>query len=347
VKIGEYYSIPNGIRVREIEDLKPGKGECTVRVKASGVCSTDVKMAKRGHNLLDLYGLPFIGGHEFSGEVAEIGPGTKMVKPGDNVVVSWINPCLECFYCKKGLTQFCLNIKDTLIQPAGFSEMVLIPSYHIETRLFPFSKKTPFETAAMTEPVACALNGIQIADITIGDTVVILGAGFMGMLLLQLALLRGASEVVVIDSVEKRLQKAHELGATKSINFKKEKAVEAVMDYTKGYGADVVIEATGNIEGYRQAVLYGRIGSTVLYFGGLPKNLSLDIDPNIIHYRQIAVKGSYSYTIKTFQGALNLLENGKIETEKLISHRYTLDQLKDAIEKSSQTDSLKVMINME
>jgi len=119
------------------------------------------------------------------------------------------------------------------------------------------------------------------------------------------------------------------------------------MDYTKGYGADVVIEATGNIEGYRQAVLYGRIGSTVLYFGGLPKNLSLDIDPNIIHYRQIAVKGSYSYTIKTFQGALNLLENGKIETEKLISHRYTLDQLKDAIEKSSQTDSLKVMINME
>jgi L-iditol 2-dehydrogenase len=347
LKIGELYKIPFGIRVRDTEVLIPGPGEFVVDVKASGVCSSDVKMAKRGHPLLDMYGLPFIGGHEFSGEVTEITDGVECAQIGDRVVVSWINPCFECFYCKKGLTQFCLRMKDTLIQPAGFSEQVKIPAYLQETRVFPFSATTQFEIAAMTEPVACALNGINQTGMELSDTVVILGAGFMGLLLLQLAKLRGAAQIIVIDNNDKRLGLAENLGAEKCINFTRTDPVSAVMDFTGGFGADLVIEATGVIDAYRQAVLYGRKGSRVLYFGGLPKDLSLDIDPNIIHYRQISLLGSYSYTIETFANALKLLEHGKIDVVNLITHRFPLDQLKEAIEKSAEPDSLKVMITYE
>jgi len=111
--------------------------------------------------------------------------------------------------------------------------------------------------------------------------------------------------------------------------------------------ADVVIEATGVIEAYRQAVRLGRKGSTVLYFGGLPQNLSLDIDPNLIHYSQITLKGSYSYTTATFRDALRLIEAGRIEVKKLITHRYPLERLKEAIQRAGEKDSLKVMIDLE
>ena len=344
MKVGELYQIPFGIRVRDIEEPKPGKGEFTVSVQASGVCSSDVKMAKRGHPILDLYGLPFIGGHEFSGVVSELGEGVDFVKAGDRVVVSWINPCLECYYCKLGLFQFCLNAKDTLIQPAGFSEKVKIPSFHQETRVYPFSSGTSFEAAALTEPVACALNGVHNAGLKIADTVVVLGAGFMGLLLLQLAKLQGAARIIVVDSLRTRLGMAAELGAADILNFEESEPIEGVLDLTNGLGADVVIEATGSIEAYRQAVHMGRKGSTVLYFGGLSQDLRLDIDPNIIHYRQVALKGSYSYTTQTFRDALKLIELRKINVEKLITHRYTLDHLKEAIHKAGERDSLKVMI---
>jgi L-iditol 2-dehydrogenase len=347
MKIGELYEIPFGIRVRDVEEPAAGNGEFTVSVKASGICASDVKMAKRGHPIIDLFGLPFTGGHEFAGEVAEVGDGVRFVKPGDRVVVSWITPCLECQYCKLGLFQFCRNTKDTLIQPAGFAETVTIPPYHQETRVFHFSPSLSYEAAAMTEPVACALNGVDNAGIRIADTVVILGAGFMGLLLLQLSRLKGAAKVIVVDSVEYRLSLAAELGASYTVDFGQVSAIEKVLALTDGMGADVVIEATGVIEGYRQAVRMGRKGSTVLYFGGLPQNLTLDIDPNIIHYNQVTLKGSYSYTTETFRDALKLIEAGRIEVRKLVTHHYPLEQLKAAIVKAAEKDALKVMIDFE
>jgi L-iditol 2-dehydrogenase len=347
VKVGELYQIPFGIRVRDVEELKPGKGEFTVSVKASGVCSSDVKMAKRGHPILDLYGLPFVGGHEFSGVVSELGEGVDFVRAGDRVVVSWISPCLECRYCKLGLFQFCLKAKDTLIQPAGFSEKVKIPPYHQETRVYPFSGGTSFEAAALTEPVACALNGVQNAGVGMADTVVVLGAGFMGLLLLQLAKLRGAARIIVVDSLRTRLGAAIELGASDILDIAEGDPIEGVLDLTNGFGADVVIEATGSIEAYRQAVHMGRKGSTVLYFGGLPQDLRLDIDPNIIHYRQVSLKGSYSYTTQTFRDALKLIELRKLTVEKLVTHRFPLERLEDAVRKAGEKDSLKVMIHFD
>jgi L-iditol 2-dehydrogenase len=346
MKIGELYEIPLGIRVRDVEEPVVGKGEFKVRVRASGVCASDVKMATRGHPIIDLYGLPFIGGHEFAGEVEEVDQEVRFVQPGDRVVVSWINPCLECRYCKLGLFQFCQNAKDALIQPAGFAEAVKIPSYHQETRIYHFAPTLSYEAAAMTEPVACALNGVNNAGIRPADTVVILGAGFMGLLLLQLSRLKGAAKVIVVDSVEDRLKLAATLGASHTVDFGRVAPIEEVRALTDGMGADVVIEATGVIEAYRQAVRMGRKGSTVLYFGGLPQNLTLDIDPNIIHYDQVSLKGSYSYTIETFRDALKLIEAGRVDVLTLITHRYRLEQLKEAILKAGEKDSLKVMIDL-
>ena len=347
MKVGELYGIPFDYRIKEIEDLKPEEGELIVKVKSSGICSSDVKMAKRGHPILDLYGLPFIGGHEFSGEVIELGENVQDVKIGNKVVVSWITPCLECYYCKLGLFQFCLEAKDTLIQPAGFSEKVKIPKKLQKTRIFKFSDRITYEQAAMTEPVACALNGINNAGVKIADTVVILGMGFMGLLLLQLAKLAGAANIIAVDAVKKRLNIAKELGANYVINFKEEDTEKAVMHLTENFGADVVIEAVGHISAYRQAVMLGRKGSTVLYFGGLASGLMLDIDPNIIHYKQLTVKGSYSYTTNTFKDALKLIETGRVELSKLITDRYKLDDLKEAVKRASGSDSLKVMLNFD
>lgn len=347
MKVGELYAIPFKYRIKEIEDLKPEEGELIVKVKSSGICSSDVKMAKRGHPILDLYGLPFIGGHEFSGEVIELGKNVGDARIGDRVVVSWITPCLECYYCKLGLFQFCLEAKDTLIQPAGFSEKVKVPKKLQKTRIFKFSDRITYEQAAMTEPVACALNGINNAGVKIADTVVILGMGFMGLLLLQLAKLAGAANIIAVDAVKKRLNIAKELGANYVINFKEEDTEKSVMHLTENFGADVVIEAVGHISAYRQAVMLGRKGSTVLYFGGLPSGLMFNIDPNIIHYKQLTVKGSYSYTTNTFKNALKLIETGRIEVSKLITDRYKLDDLKEAVERSSESDSIKVMLNFD
>jgi L-iditol 2-dehydrogenase len=116
---------------------------------------------------------------------------------------------------------------------------------------------------------------------------------------------------------------------------------------TGGLGADVVIEATGNIDAYRQAVELGRKGSTVLYFGGLAAGVKLDIDTNVIHYRQVTLKGSYSYTPETFRKALSIIESGRLKVGKLITHRYPLSELKEAYQKASEPDSLKVMISFD
>jgi L-iditol 2-dehydrogenase len=345
--VGELYEVPWGIRVRETEELQAGEGEFIVEVKASGICTSDVKMARRGHPMLEAYGLPFIGGHEFAGEVIKLGAGVSGFSPGDRVVVSWINPCLECEYCKRGLFQFCVNTKDTLIQPAGFSEQVRVPAEHQKTRVYKFSDALDFELAALTEPMACALNGIENAGVKVGDTVVVMGAGFMGLLLVQLAQLSGAVRVVVVDGIPYRLELARELGATETINFRQTDVVSRVSELTGGLGADVVIEATGNIDAYRQAVELGRKGSTVLYFGGLAAGVKLDIDTNVIHYRQVTLKGSYSYTPETFRKALSIIESGRLKVGKLITHRYPLSELKEAYQKASEPDSLKVMISFD
>ena len=237
--------------------------------------------------------------------------------------------------------------EDSLIQPAGFAEAVKIPAYHSQTRVFPFLASLSYEAAAMTEPVACALNGVNKPGISPAHTVVILGHGFMGLLLLQLSRLKGAARVIVVDSVEPRLKLAAGLGASSTVDFSKVPAIETVLELTDGLGADVVIEATGAIEAYRQAVRMGRKGSTVLYFGGLPQNLSLDIDPNIIHYRQVTLKGSYSYTTETFRDALKLIEAGRLEVLALITHRFPLEQLKEAVLTAARKDSLKVMLHLE
>jgi len=346
MKIGELYDIPFGYRIKEIDRLTANDGELVVEVKSSGICSSDVKMAKRGHPILDMYGMPFVGGHEFAGKVKELGSNVEDINVGDRVVVSWITPCLECYYCKLGLFQFCENAKDTLIQPAGFSEEVKIPKEHQKTRIYRFSKDLEYEKAALTEPVACALNGIRNTDIKIGDTVVILGMGFMGLLILQLSYLAGAARVIAVDSVPERLNIAKNLGAKEIINFKKKNTIKSIKELTNGHGADIVIEATGHISAYKQAVELGRKGSTILYFGGLPNNQKLDIDPNIIHYKQLSVKGSYSYTTQTFRDGLKLIEEEKIELSSLITDHYKLDDLKEAVMKASEKDSLKVMLDI-
>lgn len=348
MKIGELYKIPFGYRIKEIDNLKANDGEIIVRVKKSGICSSDVKMAKRGHPILEIFGMPFVGGHEFAGEVIEIGgENANFIKIGDRVVVSWMTPCLECYYCKLGLFQFCENAKDSLIQPAGFSEEVRIPINHQLTRIFKFAENISYEEAALTEPVACALNGINNADIKIGNTVVILGMGFMGLLLLQLSYLAGAAKVIAVDSVAKRLDLAQKLGAKEIINFEERDTKESINELTSNHGADIVIEATGNISAYRQAVELGRKGSTVLYFGGLPSNQSLNIDPNIIHYRQLSIKGSYSYTTRTFIDGLKLIEEEKIELSSLITDHFKLENLKEAVIKADNKDSLKVMLDID
>ena len=290
---------------------------------------------------------PLSEGTRFAGEVIKLGAGVSGFSPGDRVVVSWINPCLECEYCKRGLFQFCVNTKDTLIQPAGFSEQVRVPAEHQKTRVYKFSDALDFELAALTEPMACALNGIENAGVKVGDTVVVMGAGFMGLLLVQLAQLSGAVRVVVVDGIPYRLELARELGATETINFRQTDVVSRVSELTGGLGADVVIEATGNIDAYRQAVELGRKGSTVLYFGGLAAGVKLDIDTNVIHYRQVTLKGSYSYTPETFRKALSIIESGRLKVGKLITHRYPLSELKEAYQKASEPDSLKVMISFD
>lgn len=314
------------IRIMEVPIPAPGPGEVLVRNKISTTCGTDVKNFKRGYPLLKP---PHPYGHEFSGVVAAVGAGVTHVKEGDRVACHNTAPCNHCYYCKHGQPSMCESL--TFCR-GSYAEYVKVPAPVAAQNMFVIPDTLSHKTASLMEPFSCAVYGIENCPISLGDFVVVNGAGPIGLMFARLAVLRGA-KVLVTDMVAGRLETAERLGVWKTLNLTGvEDTVDAVRALTDGArGADIVSEATGLIQVWETSVRMTRKGGFVLLFGGTRSGSVLHVDATLLHYSQITVKGVFHTTPVHVAAALELLKLGVISAEDFIQHEYPLDDLETAI----------------
>ncbi len=274
--------------------------------------------------------------------MAEVGEGVPWLRKGMRVRAGNSAPCLRCKMCEKGNYNLCENM---MWLWGAYAEYIKIPSHMVTLNMQEIPSNLSYEEAAITEPLACVLHGIEEAQVKLGDTVAIIGAGPIGLLHLLTAKKIGAEKVIISDLVDERLRVAQQLGAEETVNAKQEEPVEKVRRLTGGYGADVVIEAIGLPATWEQALRMVRKGGTVLEFGGCPPGTEIRVRTELLHYGEVTVLGTFHTTPAHFKKALNLIASGTIRVKPLITRKIKLDKIKDAFEilTTSKSD-LKIAI---
>jgi L-iditol 2-dehydrogenase len=329
------------LRVETIDKPKVGPGEALVKVKAATTCGTDIKIFQRGY-VSGVIQYPTVFGHEWAGDVAEVGEGVSWLRKGMRVRAGNSAPCLRCKMCGKGNYNLCENM---MWLWGAYAEYVKVPSRMVMLNMQEIPPHLSYEEAAITEPLACVLHGIEEAQVKLGDTVAIIGAGPVGLLHLLTAKKMGAEKVIICDLVDERLQVAQQLGAEETVNAKQEEPVEKVRRLTEGYGADVVIEAIGLPATWKQALGMVRKGGTVLEFGGCPPGTEIKVRTELLHYGEVTLLGTFHATPAHFKKALSLIASGAIGVKPLVTRRMKLDEIKGAFEILTRSKSdLKIGI---
>lgn len=326
---------PGRMEVREVPAPKPGLGEVLLKVAACGVCGTDAHVFK-GEFLAKF---PIIPGHEFSGEVVEVGEGVEEFKPGDKVAVDPNIACWRCDYCRVGKRHLCKNWTAIgLHRPGGYAEFCAVPAEQV----VPLLPEMPLEHAALAEPVACCLHGVDLAEIKAGDTVVIMGMGTIGLITLQLVRRRGASRILAFEPWEGKRKLALELGADWAEDPLSADPKEVVREKL-GDGADVVIECAGKEKSVEVVLDLVKPGGLVLLFGVLPLDFSIPLRPFWVYKNEVTIKGSFVNPF-TESRAVALLSSGVVKAEPLISHRMPLWELGRALEMLGASEVRRILI---
>ena len=335
---------PKDLRIEEVEMPTAGVGEVVVKVKATGVCPTDLRKYMGASEVRE----PIILGHEFSGNIYDVGEGVLGLRKGDRVTVNPFLYCFGCRYCRLGRFNLCSNL-GALGGAAelgrrlngSFAEYVKVPAESV----YVVGPEVPYEEAALTEPLASCLNGILMCNMKPGDTVVIIGAGPIGLMHLQLARLFGASKVVISDPLKHRRAKALELGADYAIDPETEEPVTRVRDLSGGMGADVVVVATGGrVEATctEQGLRMVSKGGVVNIFTGTWPSTHVKLDPNLVHYGEVTLLGSHLFTPAIFSRAVKLVSSGRLRLGRIVSNILPLDEIVKAFNIALDKQAFKV-----
>jgi L-iditol 2-dehydrogenase len=343
VKVARLYA-PGDLRVEDLPVPEAGPGDLVIRVHTCSTCGTDAKIFRFGHHHISL---PRVLGHEVAGEITAVGPGVSDWSEGDRVQIIAAIPDGVCFFCRRGQHTVCEDLESIGYQyDGGFAEFMRVPAKVLAVDgVNAVPEHVPFEEASLTEPLACVLNGQELAQVGEGDVVVILGAGPIGCLHVRLARARGASTVVLVDVNQGRLDLASRAEPDVSIDSTKDDPIDAVRKMTDGRGADVVITATGVGQAQEQALEMAAPRGRISLFGGLPKdNSMIRFDSNLVHYGELSVFGAYGSAPRHNREALSLIADGKVRVDDLITHRMPLADVHRAIETVISGDGLKVVI---
>lgn len=325
MKAAVYYGI-NDFRVEDLPVPEIGVYEALVRVKACGICGTDVNKAV--HQTVEP---PIVLGHEVAGEVVDVGEKVTKFKKGDRVVVPHHTPCFACFYCHHGHPTLCDQYTKTNIDPGGFSQYIRVPQPNVERAMLLIGD-TDYEEAAFVEPVACCIHGWEKLKVLPGDTVLIVGGGPIGLIHLALAQQFNAGDVYVADIKKERLKSAEHMGGI---------PVDVTTDTVT---ADIVIVAAGNAKAYELALHSVKKGGQISFFAECPDSTSISLYPSVVYSKELTLSGSYSSTPFGHWKALNLIQKD-LDVTQLITHRFGLEDLGKAIEMASKAeDCLKIMI---
>ncbi len=327
---------PGDLRLEDVEPGTPGPGEVAVEIKAAATCGTDLKSYRRGHPTL-FPTLPARFGHEFAGVVTDVGEGVTKFKPGQRVVAANTCPCGSCWACTIGRESLCENLQ---YLNGAFAEQIVIPAAIVARNTYEIPETLAFEAAAPLEPLSTVVHGMAESGITMGDTVVVNGAGPIGQMYIRLAQLRGAS-VIAADMSPGRLAQAKAAGAVEIVDLSgietvAEKA-EAIRKATPhGRGADVAIEAVGLPEVWEQTVQCLRPGGTAVLFGGPKAGSTFNVDAVAMHYLEYKLIGVYHHAPRYVQTAVHLLSTGKFDGMTLCTEVRPLEALVDSLEDMSR-----------
>lgn len=324
--------------VADLPTPHAGPGELVLRNQVCGVCGTDVHIYHGEPGSADV-NPPVVLGHEYSGEVVEVGEGVTAFAVGDHVTVDPNIYCGHCAYCQNGKKQLCPSMEAIgVTRDGGFAQYSLIPA----AQAFKLEPTVPWEAAAMAEPLACCLHGIDLAGIQVGDKVCVVGGGAIGLLMVQLAKLSGASQIVLSEPNEKRRQVGLQLGANAALDPTRPDAQEAFAQVLGG-GANVVIECVGNVPAVKSAFQFAGKGATVLLFSVPKVDATFDLPLFDVYKKELTIKGSF-VNPDTHARAVALINSGKVDFDPIITHRFTLDQLPEAIAMQMSDASIKVVV---
>ncbi|HEY7417472.1 MAG TPA: zinc-binding dehydrogenase, partial [Ktedonobacteraceae bacterium] len=283
-------------------------------------------------------------GHEVSGRVAATGSGVTHYREGDAVVVANSAPCFQCFYCRRGQYSLC---EDLLLLNGAYAEYLLVPERIVRHSLYRLPAGTTYIAAALTEPLACALHGVDASEIAQGDTVAIMGAGSLGLLLAAVAELRGA-RVILMGRGSERLALGKRFGADTVIDVSSmslQEQCDAVREQTEGKrGTDVVIEAVGTPETWELAVQMTRPGGLVNFFGGCPSGTRITLETRPLHYSELTIKGVFHHTPAYFAQALELINGHQVDVEALITEQVPLSELLIVLDRLCHKQGIKYAI---
>ncbi len=335
-----------GARDARIEQVRlPAlqQGEVRVKIEAALTCGTDVKVFRRGEHAR-MIRPPALFGHEWAGTIEETGPDTPGWKTGDRVAGANSAPCLHCFYCSKNHPELC---EDLLFLNGAYAEAVTVPARIVQRNLYRIPADMPAETAALAEPLACVVHGLQSLPIQSGETAAVLGLGPIGLMFVKMCVLAGA-RVIAVGRRKARLCLAEQLGAAYTLEetglSQPEQAVRALTE--GGHGPDRVIEAAGTPQAWQTAIGMVRKAGIVHLFGGCAAGTTVPLDTHRVHYDALTLQGAFHHTPASFQKALQMLQQNTLNASALLSTEITLAQLPQMLARlaEGEADIVKAVV---
>lgn len=335
----------NRLVVQDIPDPSPDKGEVLVRVRACSVCGSDIRIFHSGNPRVKF---PQIIGHEIAGEVVALGPGVTKFQVGDRVAIGADVPCGECFWCQNGMGTNCAtNFAIGYQFPGGFAEYILLNALTvIQGAVHRIPGNLSYDEASLAEPLACAINGLEMSMLQVGDALLIIGAGPIGCMMIEIGRSMGATNIIVVQRSTKRLEMAKRFGADHYFLADDPELEKRVLDVTEGEGADVIMVTCASPEAQEMAFRLARHRARINFFGGLPKDArNISIPSNLIHYKECMVLGTHGSLPRHHKKALQVMAKGMVHPSWYITHRFPLDEIHEAFRMAESHEGLKVVVN--
>ncbi|MDR3249370.1 MAG: alcohol dehydrogenase catalytic domain-containing protein [Treponema sp.] len=331
------------IDVREVPTPQADADSVLVKVQSCAVCGSDIRIFHHGNSRVTP---PQILGHEASGEVVEAGSNVEKFRKGDRLAIGADVPCGECVFCEAGIGNNCQINYAMGYQFAGsFAEYVLLNKTVVNYGpVHKIPDHMSYDEAALAEPLACVLNAVELTNIRLGDTVVIIGAGPIGCMIIPIAYMSGAAKVIVVQRSRPRLEAAKKFNADIYVCSSEEDPVGRVLEETGCLGADVIFTANSSPESHGDALKMAKNRARINLFGGLPAGSTVTLDTNIIHYKELFVLGAHGSLPRHHQQAVDLIAAHRPDINPYISHRFPLDNIKEAFAAAEGHQGMRVVV---
>jgi L-iditol 2-dehydrogenase len=332
---------PGDVRVEERPQPRPGPGQMLLETRATGICYSDIRVYK-GEKKARAGVIP---GHEPVGVIAALGEGVEGFRMGQEVALCPILACGACFFCRRGYRNRCpQRLTLGYEEDGGLAEYLLVPAALVRLgHVFPLPPGLPASRATLTEPLACVLNSLETCRVAAGGSLVVVGAGPMGLLHIMLARQMGISTIIAVELVDERLAHARGFGADICLNPERDDPASQVLAATDGLGADAVVVTTGSAQAAASSLTLARRQGVVSLFGGFPPGSTIALDANLVHYGELALTGSQNATSDQYRRALHLLTRLP-QADEVNTHPFKISESPKAYSSRLGMDGLKSLV---